>query len=63
MSPLFPVMSLTVSDLAANEMAAMVSMNTPALTHVCDEGGKTYPARDELIWPGGLAADHVEHRA
>ena len=32
MSPLFQVMSLPVSTLAANEMATRVSMNTPALT-------------------------------
>jgi hypothetical protein len=32
MPPLFQVMSLPVSTLAANEMAARVSMNTPALT-------------------------------
>ena len=32
MSPLFQVMSLPVSTLAPNEMAARVSMNAPALT-------------------------------
>jgi len=32
MSPLFQVMSVPVSTLAANEMAARVSMSTPALT-------------------------------
>src|SRR5271157_4259659 len=31
-SPLFQVMSLPVSTLAANEMAARASMNTPRLT-------------------------------
>ncbi len=41
MSLLFQEMSLPVGTLAANEMAARVSMNTPALTHVCGEGGKT----------------------
>ena len=32
MSPMFQGMSLPVSTLAANEMAARVSMSTPALT-------------------------------
>ena len=32
MPPLFQVMSVPVSTLTANEMAARVSMNTPALT-------------------------------
>jgi len=32
MSPLFQVMSLPVSTIAANEMAARASMNTPRLT-------------------------------
>ena len=32
MPPSFQVMSIPVSTLAANEMAARVSMNTPALT-------------------------------
>jgi hypothetical protein len=32
MSPLFQVMSLPVSTLAANEMAARASMNAPAPT-------------------------------
>ena len=45
MPPLFQVMSLPVSTLAANEMATRVSMNTPALTHACDEGGKTRDAK------------------
>ena len=41
MPPLFQVMSLPVSTLAANEMAARASMNTPRLTpHVHGEGGK-----------------------
>ena len=42
MSPLFQVMSVPVSTLAANEMAARASMNTPSTDpHVCGEGGKT----------------------
>ena len=57
---LFQAMSLPVSTLAANEMAARASMNTPRLTpHVHSEDGKTrcetraLPCRPSWMGAGG----------